>query len=108
MAIAWERRNRAAMGMYETMRAMTPLVREEPRAAMMAIASIRGGKAIMVSINRWMMRSVLPPKWTLATPTTMPMLAPIKALSSPAYRETLAPRSEEHTSELQSRLHLVC
>src|SRR2546429_2818037 len=26
----------------------------------------------------------------------------------PSVRETICPRSEEHTSELQSRLHLVC
>src|SRR2546429_6364617 len=26
----------------------------------------------------------------------------------PRHREAAAPRSEEHTSELQSRLHLVC
>ena len=44
--------------MKAKLRAMTTLFREAPRAAMMAIAKIKGGKAIMVSIIRWMIRSV--------------------------------------------------
>src|SRR2546422_10690497 len=36
--------------------------------------------------------------------------APFRALISVVklYQRTMRPRSEEHTSELQSRLHLVC
>ena len=77
--------------MKAMLRAITTLLRDAPRAAMMAIARIRAGKAIMASTILWMMRSVLPPKWALVTPTTMPVVAPINALSSPAYRDTLAP-----------------
>src|SRR5262249_20212256 len=95
---AWERRTRAVLGMKAMLRAMTTLLRDAPKAAMIAIARIRAGKAIMVSIILWMMRSVLPPKWTLVTPTTMPMVAPIKALRSPAYSDTLAP----YTSRLNT------
>src|SRR2546422_5501085 len=32
----------------------------------------------------------------------------LRAVAMRAWRSNAAPRSEEHTSELQSRLHLVC
>ena len=83
-ARAWERRTRAVLGMKAMLRAMTTLFSDAPKAAMIEIARISGGKAIMASMTRWMIRSVLPPKWTLVTPTIMPMLAPMNALSSPA------------------------
>ncbi len=66
------------------LRAMTTLFSDAPSAAMIEMARIKGGNAIRASMTRWMIRSVLPPKCTLVTPTSMPMLAPMKALSSPA------------------------
>ena len=66
------------------LRAMTTLFSDAPSAAMIEIARMSGGKAIMASMMRWTIRSVMPPKWTLVTPTIMPMLAPMNALSRPA------------------------
>ena len=66
------------------LRAMTTLFSDAPSAAMIEMARMSGGKAIRVSMIRWTTRSVMPPKWTLATPTIMPMLAPMNALSRPA------------------------
>ena len=66
------------------LRAMTTLFNDAPRAAMIEIARMSGGKAIMASMTRWTIRSVTPPKWTLVTPIIMPTLAPMNALSSPA------------------------
>src|SRR2546422_6755820 len=48
---------------------------------------------------------ILPPR-----PAPAALLPPSSAPAAPARRRRAAPRSrsEEHTSELQSRLHLVC
>ena len=66
------------------LRAMTTLFSDAPSAAMIEIARMSGGNAIMASMIRCMIRSVVPPKWTLVTPIIMPMLAPMNALSMPA------------------------
>src|SRR3712207_6869276 len=50
-------------------------------------------------------RSSLP--WRAATPTPRPLVVGSGA-SSPRTRRSRRPRSEEHTSELQSRQYLVC
>src|SRR5205809_6232742 len=50
------------------------------------------------------------PIYTLPWPPT-PTLLPERTLTGPAFQSLaagLVRRSEEHTSELQSRLHLVC
>src|SRR2546429_6676853 len=46
----------------------------------------------------------------LATPVTVALICRVRVIAD-VFRETIAKlrgRSEEHTSELQSRLHLVC
>src|SRR2546429_1319450 len=50
------------------------------------------------------------PRMPMGVPATMPMTSPLRTSRSSSRRlsATLANRSEEHTSELQSRLHLVC
>src|SRR6478752_10060252 len=52
-----------------------------------------------------------PPRSTLFPYTTLFRSArapPVPVRSAPRGRRPATPRSEEHTSELQSRLHLVC
>src|SRR2546429_5155870 len=56
-------------------------------------------------------RSTLFPYTTLfrsSDPVTVPIAVPLAALSATVPPTSVALRSEEHTSELQSRLHLVC
>src|SRR5687768_18213120 len=52
-------------------------------------------------------RSTLFPYTTLFRSPPVPNVPPSHTICCPAAAATL-PRSEEHTSELQSRLHLVC
>src|SRR6478752_10874057 len=53
--------------------------------------------------------------YTLSPHDALPICSPVKepgpnptAMPATSPRSPSAPRSEEHTSELQSRLHLVC
>ena len=82
---------RAVLGIYTMLKAIITLSNEAPSVAIMAIARIRVGKEIKASINRWAVRSVTPPKWTLMTPTIMPIVQPTKDAIMPTYREIRAP-----------------
>ena len=62
MLNACERMVRAAPGMNTALSAMTTLVTDAPRIAMIANARINAGNDIIASMIRWTIRSVMPPK----------------------------------------------
>src|SRR5690606_40496815 len=53
----------------------------------------------------WWARRRIAPRLARRTPST---LAPFAAIAPSPFRVVFCPRSEEHTSELQSRENLVC
>src|SRR5256884_6864894 len=54
------------------------------------------------------MKPLSPPPSTRVTSPAPPSTCIPPSLPPTTIRSSLSPRSEEHTSELQSRLHLVC
>ena len=79
------------LGTYTMLNAITTLRIEAPKAAMIAMARINVGNAIIASMNLWTIRSVFPPKWTLMTPTIIPMVQPMKDENRPTTKEILVP-----------------
>src|SRR5690606_41404721 len=61
--------------------------------------------AVIASSQHWCRR---PPMVTWPKPPSRKALPPARATSSPCSASHPMPRSEEHTSELQSRENLVC
>src|SRR2546422_4043462 len=62
--------------------------------------------AITASLMRFSVYQKILASWTGPTPSTRPAM--IAAMKHPVPVADSQLRSEEHTSELQSRLHLVC
>src|SRR5687767_15499423 len=60
--------------------------------------AVRASAAKSVTAESWVSRRTVPPRYAAGCP----------APSHPSRRQTLAARSEEHTSELQSLAYLVC
>src|SRR2546422_6656462 len=75
------------------------MIRRPPRSTLFPYTTLfRSSLTICSSRNAW--RNARKPKLLLITPLKILVGAPLGA--------PIGPRSEEHTSELQSRLHLVC
>ena len=93
----------APYGMKGTAMAISSVLSERSSAASSAIAIISTGKAINMSTIRWMMASVLPPKYPLAKPSKAPMRVPAVEATTPTISEIQAPCSTRLSTSRPSR-----
>ena len=82
---------RAAPGMNTALSAITTLVTDAPRPAIIARARISAGNDIMASMILWTTRSVMPPKYPLTMPIRNPIVTPNSTLNRPTTSEIRVP-----------------
>src|SRR2546422_6318443 len=85
------------------------MIRRPPRSTLFPYTTLfRSGRA-WTGAGRCRSKTLEPPAETAATiaPVTA-IFAAVEPPSAILRLDSSSPRSEEHTSELQSRLHLVC
>src|SRR2546422_2322105 len=78
------------------------MIRRPPRSTLFPYTTLFRSRAVQAAADRITTRCPLP-----GAVSSGPNRRP-KATRAPKMCSVLAVRSEEHTSELQSRLHLVC
>ena len=90
---ACERSSRDAYGDMAIASANITIWMLAPSGRIIAIANTMLGIAIKVSVKRWIIRSVMPPKYAPAMPQSAPKVMPSVGATSPTMRDTRPPCS---------------